>query len=413
MTHTLSELSGADTVENVLVFVSDAHRYDFLPERVSRLGVTARAIAPSTFTASALPSLLTGRYPASHRAWSFDDRLPARPALLSPDDRDVGFDAQTVWIDLASAAKPPLQIHHVEAESTLDEREPPFVQVVHDVGPHAPYGFENDAFESVEAFFQTHEKRRDALVDLYREDCRNSADRFLQRYRRLEERGLLEDTLVVFTADHGQCLGERENGGRFGHGHPLCPETVEIPVVFAGAGLPTGETYRDLAAGVDVAPTALSALGEPVPGDVDGADLWADGVPADRRPRSDVWQFIELAVGGRTLRLDVYGATSAWDETGGYVFRRGLRPLQTGAIAYDNLFRGYGPAWRANATLGSAIELARMAVSGSRSYGSPAFSEQAAREAVPDAFDADGDEETDVDLTTDQEAQLRDLGYLS
>jgi arylsulfatase A-like enzyme len=408
----LSDLATADSVDNVVVFVSDALRFDFLPESVRELGVTAKAIAPSTFTASALPSLLTGQYPATHRVWMFDDQLRERPPLLRADGVDVGFDAEGVWIKLPSAEKPPLKIHHVERESTLADLETPFAHVVHDIGPHAPYGFENDVFDSTKEFFRSYERDRPALVELYRRDCRNSADRFRAVYDQLVDRGLLEDTLVVFTSDHGQSLGEWSNGGRFGHGHPLCPETVDIPIVFMGAGLPEGETYPGLLSGTDIAPTLLSARGRTVPDDADGLDLWDGTADPEPKVRSDVWQYLNVGVGGYSTDVSVYAATSAWDETGGYVFHRHSTAQRLAATLYDNIFRGYGPAWRHNATPGKALTLLNLMLAETLTYRTPEFSEAAARAAVPDEFEAAAHEHADASLSDDQESQLRDLGYL-
>lgn len=408
----LSELATAESVDNVLVFVSDALRFDFLPETVRELGVTAKAVAPSTFTASALPSLLTGQYPATHKVWMFDDQLRERPELLREDGVDVGFDAEGVWTQLESKEKPPLKIHHVETESKLEDLESPFVHVVHDIGPHAPYGFENDVFESTKEFFRTHEKNRPGLVELYRRDCRNSAGRFLDVYEALDERGVLEDTLVIFTSDHGQSLGEWTNGGRFGHGHPMCPENVEIPIVFMGAGLPEGKTHPSLLSGTDIVPTVLSAQRGTTPDDVDGIDAWR-GVPdAKRKVRSDVWQHLEVAAKGYSKDVSVYAATSAWDDTGGYVFHRDSSVERLGATLYDNLFRGYGPAWRHNATAGKALNFVNIMLANTLTYGTPEFSESEARAAVPDDFEEARHEFTDSSLSDDQQSQLRDLGYL-
>jgi len=406
----LSSVADRDVVENVVVFVSDALRYDFLPECVRRRGVTAKAIAPSTFTASALPSLLTGQYPGTHGVWMFEDQLPERPPLLTPRGRTVGFDAETVWTELPSGEKPPLQIHQLDAERKLAELSPPFTHVVHDIGPHAPYGFDNDVFESTAEFFAQYENRRPQLVDLYRRDASRSAERFLDVYSQLQSRDLLADTLVVFTSDHGQALGEPRNGGRFGHGHPLCPETVTVPVVFLGAGLPEGEHLSTLLSGADVAPTALGALGER-PSGLDGVDVWHSPPPDGRRLRSDVFQHLSRDVLGHTVDLSVYAGTSLWNESGGHVFHHESAAQRLFAIAYDNLFRGYSPAWRRNATLGATVRLAALALSSHVTYGSPDFSAETARVETPESFDLDAGG-AQVTLSTDQEARLRNLGYL-
>lgn len=44
----------------------------------------------------------------------------------------------------------------------------------------------------------------------------------------LKNRGLYDETVIVFTADHGDSLGEE---GRFGHGYTIFPEVVRIPMI--------------------------------------------------------------------------------------------------------------------------------------------------------------------------------------
>lgn len=408
----LSEAATVDSVENILVFVSDAMRADFLPSAVEEVGLTATAIAPSTFTASSIPSLTTGQYPASHRVWMFDDQLPQTPPLLDAEATDVGFDAEAVWIDLPPADKPPLQVHKLSEERTLEDLSPPFTHFVHDVGPHAPYGFENGVFESTRQFFADHEHRRTELVELYSRDCRRSAARFLDMYDELRRRDLLSETLLVFTADHGQCLGESASGGRFGHGHPMTKENVEVPLVFAGAGIPGGSTYDTRLSGTDVAPTALSAQGRPVPEGVDGVDLWRETPDSDRRPRADVWQHINVGVGELSHDLSVYAATSAWDDGGGHVFHREPTGERVFTLLYDNLFRGYAPAWRHNTTPSEALSFLSIIVGGVRTCGTPEFSKSEARDIVPEGFQRGDPSVTDTTLNEEQEAQLKDLGYL-
>ncbi len=408
----LSKMADSTEVDNILIFVSDAMRYDFLPDQVRDLGVTAKAISASTFTASSIPSLTSGTYPATHGVWMFDDRLPQRPALFDDGRYDVGFDAETVWIELDAAAKPPLQINHIDTERSLEELEPPFVSFVHDVGPHAPYGFENGAFESTKEFFQTYEKRRPQLIELYRQDCHNSAQRFVELYEQLAERGILDETLVVFTSDHGQSLGEWGNGGRFGHGHPMSPENVEVPIVFAGAGLPRGVTYEQLLSGVDIAPTVISAQRGEAPTGVDGVDLWRTVPGPDRKVRSDVWQHLDVDVLGREIELSVYAATSAWNQSGGYVFHRKSTLQRLCALAYDNLLRGYAPAWVGNLTPTKAMNMLTIALTSDLSYGTPDFTEDEARGVVPARLAKATHEGADTDLSDEQKTQLRDLGYL-
>lgn len=78
----------------------------------------------------------------------------------------------------------------------------------------------------------------------------------------LRERGMLDDALVVFTADHGESLGEHEFW--FCHGEHLHRELVNVPFLVkppkADARRASGTT-DELAMHVDFAPTMLEAFG--------------------------------------------------------------------------------------------------------------------------------------------------------
>ena len=86
----------------------------------------------------------------------------------------------------------------------------------------------------------------------------------------LEERGLAENTLVIFTTDHGELLGDH---GLWMKGPFHYEELVRIPMLLCWPkGIPGGQRVRGLVSQVDLAPTILSAVGEEVPGEMDGVD---------------------------------------------------------------------------------------------------------------------------------------------
>jgi hypothetical protein len=90
-------------------------------------------------------------------------------------------------------------------------------------------------------------------------------------------------TLLVVTADHGEALGEH---GAFGHGGQVWAETLDVPLLFAGAGLPP-HVDADAAFSVDVVPTLLELCGlRPAPdARLDGRSLVERlrGGPAGKR----------------------------------------------------------------------------------------------------------------------------------
>lgn len=90
--------------------------------------------------------------------------------------------------------------------------------------------------------------------------------RFLEFYRS----ELRDDTILVLTADHGEQLGEHDI---WEHSHFLFDETVQVPLVLAGPGLPESEFREDLASHVDLFDTLCDLCGLDRPDETDGISL--------------------------------------------------------------------------------------------------------------------------------------------
>jgi len=86
----------------------------------------------------------------------------------------------------------------------------------------------------------------------------------------LERKGMLEDTLIVFTSDHGEYLGDH---GLIMKGPWLLDVLTRVPMLFAGPGVPSGMRRRALMENVDIVPTLLELIGEPVPYGVQGRSM--------------------------------------------------------------------------------------------------------------------------------------------
>ena len=100
---------------------------------------------------------------------------------------------------------------------------------------------------------------------------------------RLDALGLLEKTLVVFTADHGLALGSHGLLGK----QSLYEHSMRSPCILAGPGVPVGE--RDgLAYLYDLTATVLDVAGAPLTG-LDGRSLWSM-VRRDGAGRADLVQ---------------------------------------------------------------------------------------------------------------------------
>lgn len=91
--------------------------------------------------------------------------------------------------------------------------------------------------------------------------------------RGLGKRGLLDNTIIVVTGDHGEMLFER--GNEQGHGDFLFgDEALHVPLLIARPGA-SGGNVASVARDVDLAPTLYALLGVAPPQDLDGRSLVA------------------------------------------------------------------------------------------------------------------------------------------
>ena len=89
----------------------------------------------------------------------------------------------------------------------------------------------------------------------------------------LAQRGLLDNTLVVITADHGESLREREPC-YFTHDPFLYEETLHVPLLVRLPGAEhAGERVSSLTRHVDIIPTIHEVLDVPLLGDEQGKSL--------------------------------------------------------------------------------------------------------------------------------------------
>ena len=85
----------------------------------------------------------------------------------------------------------------------------------------------------------------------------------------LEATGLSDDTIVIFTSDHGDNFG---SFGRMGKGS-LNEESIRVPMVARGPGVPAGVVSEQVASLVDLGPTLLSMSHNAPPAHMQGRDL--------------------------------------------------------------------------------------------------------------------------------------------
>src|SRR5262249_7646736 len=74
---------------------------------------------------------------------------------------------------------------------------------------------------------------------------------------RVLEKVNFAETVVVFTADHGEMLGDH---GLLLKGSYMYDQVVHTPLIFAGAGVPSGVRVDALTESVDIAPTVAALM---------------------------------------------------------------------------------------------------------------------------------------------------------
>ncbi len=222
------------------------------------------------------------------------DHRHFHPTYFRDDDRPVTeerFEPE-VWTDRA-------------IEFLKQTGDDPFLLVVSIGPPHDPYG-------APDRFMKLYDPTRLTMRPNWVEGVPGSGRKELAAYyaamtavdeqvgrllKALDDSGRAEDTIVVFTSDHGDMLGS--------HGQRLkrkpWEESIRVPGILRyPAKVKPGRTSEALLSHVDLAPTLLSLCGMAIPNDMQGTDL--SGVvlgQADRGPDSAFFQiFVPFAGDG-------------------------------------------------------------------------------------------------------------------
>ena len=181
----------------------------------------------------------------------------------------------------------------------------PFLLSLHYNAPHWPWETRADRAESERIDDIAH--LDGGSVKIYTTMIHHMDEGIGRVLTTLEELGLSENTVVIFTSDNG--------GERFSDTYPLRGKKMDlleggirVPcIVRWPARLPAGETYDRLAIGMDWAATFLAAARvEPHPEfPLDGIDLFGDKVERNlywrmnyrnqKAVRSGVWKYLSIA----------------------------------------------------------------------------------------------------------------------
>ena len=381
-------------IENVVVYVADSLCWGFLPSSVADRGVAFGTIAQSSFSAPSFATLATGLYPSQHGVFNWNNRIPREvDTVFELDGVDTGF-----WQAGEVAGHEIFPILRQGRKTPLSELEEPFFYLERNDDPHVPFG--GTTAISAEEYYTTRRGDWDRMRAEYRRGTQLSVERFEDCLSELRERGILDRTLVVFTADHGELLGE---GGEVGHTSPMRPELAYVPTVFVHDGLSPDDFHADPGSAViehtDVVTTLLGALGRSTALPTAGVDLLAE-------PRARDWGFnqVDIRRNGRSM----YAADSIWWPEGGHLVHRN-QPL------YRLVKAIYGITKSASrhTVRHRPVSLLRSYIQPSATFGTLPTTEANARELM-NTFRSELSmvETRTVNLDADVEATLKNMGYL-
>jgi arylsulfatase A-like enzyme len=202
--------------------------------------------------------------PTSDYSYRPEKNTRAIRSIFENHDKDEPFFLFTNYMDTHRCYKPPenLQRKHIGRSLNYDE----LVRL--NEGVAAPWVFEE-------------QKARGELDDSDIKDVRGlyageveTVDTHLKRiYDALESEGLLEDTIVVVTADHGENLGETDEMGRrrMGHEASVSEAVLRVPLLVAHSDFTT-RTVSELVSLTDLydlflnPEPILNSGGEEIPG---------------------------------------------------------------------------------------------------------------------------------------------------
>jgi len=249
----------------------------------------SNAASTVPFTLPAHSSILTGLYPPGHGVrenvgYTLDDSIPTLAEVLSEGGWNTagfvsafvldrrwgigrGFDHYFDDFDLAEFDTPSLGSVQRSGDVTIGEavrwidgrpQDAPFFLWLHLYDPHDPYTppepfksmYPNRPYEGEVAY-------TDSLIGEFR--------------RSLEERGLLDQSLVILTADHGEGLGDH---GEASHGFFVYDTTIHVSlIVRPPVGSVAGRVLDSAVSHVDIFPTILDSVGLAAPKAVHGRSL--------------------------------------------------------------------------------------------------------------------------------------------
>jgi len=260
------------------------------------------------WTIPAVASIMTGRYPRDHTATDFrhpiDMALPTMAGILSRNDYDTkgyvshfmlnpnnGFSQGFNEFDSSVLSKG--HPHNISSSrevtdlalAGLRSAKEPFFLWVHYFDPHFEY-LSHSSFSSF----------GDSEIDRYDQEIAYTDFHIGRLLERISD----EDTIVIFTSDHGEEVGE--HGGKYHY--TLYDDVMRTPLIIKAPFLEPG-INEGSAEQIDILPTLLGLLDLEVGSSLPGRDLFDSSTPEGpvfiERDRPPLWRQRGVIAGNHKL----------------------------------------------------------------------------------------------------------------
>lgn len=246
-----------------------------------------------------LTSMLTSLYPVSTSVRINGDMLPPDIPTLADILEKNGYETAAFLGAFCKAGR--FFNHKVcsndriivkEANKWLEQNaDKPFFMWMHFKAPHYPYtppekydvftdknynGKYDGSKKSVDDItldrIKLSDKDLNHIISLYDGEVL-LADAYIRRvYKKLENLGLADKSIIIITADHGEDLYQRNF--YFYHSASIYDSTLHIPLIIRLPGSTiTGKRVRDIVENIDIAPTILELLHIPRPSHFEGKSM--------------------------------------------------------------------------------------------------------------------------------------------
>jgi arylsulfatase A-like enzyme len=284
----------------------------FLDDLAEQSLVYERAYSASSWTMPSIASIFVGQLPFEHRVLDFTDRLPKNAktlaevfgdagvetaafvasGTLTTGEYERGFRTWQIVGEPESLRNPAATEVNAAVLEWVDRRDAtrPFFAYLHYMEPHMPYrahdGFtaprnpalsaevddvslsfrtaagvrENEAARRLYWGFNPLEQER--LIQLYDGEVAYLDDVLRRLFAELETRHVLDDTIVVVTADHGEELGEH---GLYSHAVSLYEPEIDVPLILRFPDLASRGRIATPVGTAGLGATLLAAAGIPSP----------------------------------------------------------------------------------------------------------------------------------------------------